>query len=71
METKKGFLVLAIVLLLVAQPILSAKILGYLLTPGRSHFIISDSLLQGLAAKGHDVSITASIPELLSEEFYI
>lgn len=38
------------------QPIGSAKILGYLVTPVRSHFVIHDSLLRGLAAKGHNVS---------------
>lgn len=56
MVTKIGLVAFGVVLLLVAQPILSARILGYLLTPGRSHFIIHDSLMRGLAAKGHDVS---------------
>lgn len=34
-----------------------ANIFGYLVTPGRSHFIIHNSLLMGLAEKGHNVSL--------------
>lgn len=52
----KIVLLLLAVLLQFAEPIDSAKILGYLITPGRSHFIVHDCLLRGLAAKGHDVS---------------
>lgn len=42
-------------LLMLAQPLFAGKILGYFITPSRSHFIIEDSLMRGLAAKGHDV----------------
>lgn len=48
---------IALVVVEIIQPISSANILGYLSAPGRSHFIIHDSLLRGLAAKGHNVSI--------------
>lgn len=34
----------------------SARILGFFTTPGRSHFIIYESLMKELAARGHDVS---------------
>lgn len=33
----------------------SANILGYLITHGRSHFIVADALMRGLAANGHNV----------------
>ena len=33
----------------------AAKILGFFATPSRSHFIIQEALMQGLAAKGHEV----------------
>lgn len=48
---------LAVVLLQLSQSIHSAKIFGYLMAAGRSHFIIHDSLLRGLAARGHDVGL--------------
>lgn len=49
-------IVLLIVLMQLVGSIFSANILGYLVTPMRSHFIIHDSLLRGLAARGHNVS---------------
>lgn len=52
----KSVVFLLAVLFQFTEPISSAKILGYLITPGRSHFIVHDSLLRGLAAKGHEVS---------------
>lgn len=57
MAKKFEFFVLAVALLQVAQPIFSARILGYLLSPSQSHFVIHDSLMRGLAAKGHNVII--------------
>lgn len=39
-----------------------SKILGYLITGSRSHFIIQDSLMRGLAARGHDVTVVAVFP---------
>lgn len=44
------------VLVQLFTPIFGSKILGFLLTPARSHFIVHDALMLGLAAKGHDVS---------------
>lgn len=52
----KFFVLLAILQQFVGS-IFGANILGYLVTPMRSHFIIHDSLLRGLAAKGHNVSL--------------
>lgn len=45
----------AVALLLLVQPLIAGKILGYFITPSRSHFIIDDALMRGLAAKGHEV----------------
>lgn len=64
MVTLIRLLGLAVVLLQLSQSIDSAKIFGYLLAAGRSHFIIHDSLLRGLAAKGHDVSLYGSTIEI-------
>lgn len=36
----------------------SANILGLFPSMGRSHFIIDEALMKGLAAKGHNVSLT-------------
>lgn len=57
MATKSEFFVLAFVLLQIGEPIYSARILGYLLSPSQSHFVIHDALMRGLAAKGHNVCI--------------
>lgn len=38
-------------------PIDAARILGYLVTPDYSDFYIHDSLMVGLAARGHQVYI--------------
>lgn len=46
-----------LLLVLIGKPIFSSNILGYLVSPSRSHFIMHDSLLRGLAAKGHNVSV--------------
>lgn len=51
-------LFIAIAILSTFPSLESAKILGYFVSVSRSHFIIHDSLLRGLAAKGHDVSKT-------------
>lgn len=48
---------LMIALVLLAQPYQAANILGYMVTSSRSHFIIQDSVMQGLAAKGHNVRL--------------
>lgn len=45
----------ALIAVVCVPSVQSAKILGYALAPGRSHFIVHDSLLRGLAAKGHEV----------------
>lgn len=34
----------------------SSNILGYFSSPSRSHYIVHESLMKGLAAKGHNVS---------------
>lgn len=34
----------------------SSNILGYSSTPSRSHYIVHETFLKGLAAKGHNVS---------------
>lgn len=38
------------------QITLSAKILGLFGTPGRSHVMVYDALMQKLAERGHNVS---------------
>lgn len=40
----------------------SAKILSIHPSPSRSHVIIMQSLLKGLAAKGHEVTLISSFP---------
>lgn len=45
----------------------SANILGYLATPGRSHFIVHDSLMRGLASAGHNVSMHCLPDNLLDD----
>lgn len=52
-----AFVQLVVMLSLLAGTASSSKILGYFITPSRSHFIIHDSLMRGLAAKGHEVKI--------------
>lgn len=42
--------------LLLVQPIIGGKILGYFITPSRSHFVLHDALMHGLAARGHEVN---------------
>lgn len=42
-------------LLLLIVPLHAGKILGFFITPSRSHFIIEDALMRGLAANGHEV----------------
>lgn len=39
-----------------------AKILAVLHVPTRSHHIIGESLMHGLAAKGHEVTIVSPFP---------
>lgn len=46
---------IVVALLLLADPLSAGKILGYFITPSRSHFIVHDSLMRGLAANGHEV----------------
>lgn len=50
-------LVIVVAALQLTEPIKAAKILGYIPSRGRSHFLIHDSLLRGLAAKGHEVFV--------------
>lgn len=45
----------------------SANILGYLITNKRSHFIVADALMRGLAEKGHNVSLYILYPTILNE----
>lgn len=42
-------------LLVLAEPLSAGKILGYFITPSRSHFIVHESLMRGLAASGNEV----------------
>lgn len=39
----------------------SSNILGFFSTPSRSHYIIDETFMKGLAAKGHNVSKTSKI----------
>lgn len=45
----------AIIVILLFKSYDTAKILGFLIVPSISHFIIQDSLMRGLANKGHQV----------------
>lgn len=57
-EMALGSRVVVIILAVVCalQTADSSNILGYLASPSRSHYIVHESLLKGLAAKGHNVS---------------
>lgn len=49
--------ILIVLIIYWSHEVNSANILGFFSTPSRSHFIIHQSLMKGLAAKGHNVSI--------------
>lgn len=51
----KWLAIASVALLMLVQPLLAGKVLGYFITPSRSHFIIQDALMRGLAANGHEV----------------
>lgn len=53
-------LFIGLAVLLFAKPLIAGKVLGYVMTPSRSHFIINDALLRGLAANGHEVCMIFS-----------
>lgn len=50
-------LIIFLLVLVNANFISSSKILGFFGAASRSHFIVHDSLMRGLAAKGHQVYI--------------
>lgn len=49
-----------------AKNVESANVLGVFSTFGRSHFIIYEALMKGLAAKGHNVSNSVDALRLIS-----
>ncbi|XP_066998493.2 UDP-glycosyltransferase UGT5 [Anabrus simplex] len=53
----------AIVLALTATESDAARILGLFHYNGRSHFVMFEALLKGLAAKGHDVTVVSHFPQ--------
>lgn len=53
------------------QTVDSSNILGYLASPSRSHYIVHESLLRGLAAKGHNVSKMRILFDRFSPHFWL
>lgn len=52
-----NMLLTVMVTLMLSEPLSAGKILGYLITPTLSHFIVHESLMRELAAQGHEVRI--------------
>jgi glucuronosyltransferase len=40
-----------------------ARILGLFPMPGKSHYIVSEALMKGLASRGHHVTVFSPFPE--------
>ena len=55
-------LYLTVILLLIVQNNEALRILGIFPLPGKSHFIMCESLMRGLAAKGHQVDVYSHFP---------
>lgn len=51
------------VLLLQTNAVESYKILGLFATNFKSHFIVGSSLMKGLAAAGHEVTVISPFPQ--------
>lgn len=60
LSSVKRVIVLLAVLIAVSD---ASKILGVFPTPGKSHFIVMQSLMKGLVKAGHEVTVISAFPQ--------